>query len=98
MPFPTTAHLHYHGNSVTFGKNVHGLSRSWHTYAVDWTPARITYLIDGVVRWSVSAPDCNKPMYLLMNLAVGGGYPGHPDDGTPFPSSFDIADVQVWRP
>ncbi len=94
---PTTAHMHYHGRVGTFGKTVPNVSRSWHTYAVNWQPGRITYFIDGVVRWVVAAFDCNKPMYLLMNLAVGGDYPGRPDDATPFPSSFDVADVQVWR-
>ena len=92
----TSAHLHYHGRGGALGKVVRDLSRSWHTFAIDWQPGRIIYFIDGVARWEVAAPDCNKPMYLLMNLAVGGRYPGSPDTRTPFPSSFDVADVQVW--
>jgi hypothetical protein len=35
-------------------------------------------------------------MYLLANLAVGGDWPGDPDETTPFPSYFEIDYIKVW--
>ena len=34
-------------------------------------------------------------MYLVMNLAVGGAYPGPPDSSTPFPATFEIDYVRM---
>jgi hypothetical protein len=36
-------------------------------------------------------------MYLLINLAVGGNWPGDPDAKTHFPADFLIDYVRVWR-
>lgn len=35
-------------------------------------------------------------MYLIINLAIGGNWPGNPDSLTPFPSSFDIDYVKAY--
>jgi hypothetical protein len=36
-------------------------------------------------------------MYVLANLAVGGDWPGAPDATTPFPTSYDIDYIRVWK-
>ena len=36
-------------------------------------------------------------MYVLANLAVGGDWPGYPDDSTPFPSYLDIDYIRVYQ-
>jgi hypothetical protein len=36
-------------------------------------------------------------MYVLATLAVGGDYPGSPDDDTVFPATFEIDYIRVWR-
>jgi beta-glucanase (GH16 family) len=38
----------------------------------------------------------DTPMYMLLNLAIGGGMAGPPDATTPFPSSFDIDWVAAY--
>jgi beta-glucanase (GH16 family) len=64
-------------------------ARAWHTYAVDRQPGRIDFLVDGKVLWTQTegdAPqgawDFDKPMYVLLNVAVGGWA------GTPTPDSY----------
>ena len=48
-------------------------SSSFHTYAVDWEPTTITYYFDGNAIASLPTPDdMHSPMYMLLNLAVGG--------------------------
>ena len=52
---------------------VGNVSSSFHTYAVDWEPTTITYYFDGNAIASLPTPaDMNSPMYMLLNLAVGG--------------------------
>jgi len=54
---------------------------SYHTYGVDWEPDHLTYYIDGQQVFQVgqlpTPATMNKPMYLLLDLAVGG-WPGNP--------------------
>ena len=55
--------------------------------------------VDGVEAWRLtdSGQIPTEPMYLLANLAVGGDWPGAPDDSTPFPSTLQIDYVRVWQ-
>jgi hypothetical protein len=79
--------LYYHLHSVDktksagFSSIVPGASTGFHTYAVDWEPDTITWLVDGK-EVAHTANTVNTPMYMLVNLAVGGvgSWPG-PADG-----------------
>ena len=73
------------------------MSAGWHRYAVDWRPGRLTWLVDGIPRWRVRGSSVpNVPMYLIINLAVGG-WAGAPGADTQFPNSFKIDWVRVTR-
>ncbi|MDD5370492.1 MAG: glycoside hydrolase family 16 protein [Anaerolineaceae bacterium] len=71
----------------------------WHIFAVDWEPGSIAWYVDGVECWRYAdaAHLPAKSMYLLINLAVGGDWPGPPDANTVFPSDFSIDYVRVWQ-
>jgi beta-glucanase (GH16 family) len=75
------------------------LSAGWHTFAVDWRPDAIIWYLDGVEIWryeeSQNIP--TEPMYVILNLAVGGDWPGAPDSTTVFPAYFDIEYIRVWQ-
>ncbi len=46
---------------------------SWHTYAVDWRPGNLTWYVDGAEIRSITSENVpDKPMEMLINLAVGG--------------------------
>jgi beta-glucanase (GH16 family) len=55
----------------------------WHTYAVDWTPTTLTFKVDGQVTYTVTKAMAEKygrwafdnPKFLILNFAIGGGYP-----------------------
>jgi beta-glucanase (GH16 family) len=73
-------------------------SEDFHTFAVDWQPGQIIWYIDGVERYRVndeSVPD--TPMYLLVNMAVGGTWPGRPDETTAFPSVMEVDYVRAYE-
>jgi beta-glucanase (GH16 family) len=49
------------------------------------------------VKRQPTPPDMNKPMYMLLNLAVGGAWPGNPDDTTGWPARYSIDYVRAYR-
>jgi beta-glucanase (GH16 family) len=72
-------------------------SADFHVFAVEWTPQYIAWSIDGHERQrSIKHIPVDKPMYLLINLAVGGNWPKAPDEHTVFPATFDIDYVRIY--
>jgi beta-glucanase (GH16 family) len=78
---------------------IHGtdFSEHFHTYAIEWTPNKITWYIDGQIRFESTVGISQEEMYLLATFAVGGDWPGSPDATTPFPSYYDIDYIRVWQ-
>ncbi len=75
---------------------------AFHTFAVDWAPDRITWSVDGNVYQTRTPADLggrqwvfNKPFFLILNLAVGGYWPGDPDGSTVFPQQLLVDHVTV---
>ena len=72
------------------------LAEGWHTLRLDWLPERLTFFVDGEEVWRVTGDQVpDEPMYLVINLAVGGVYPGPPDETTRFPATFEIDRVRI---
>lgn len=66
----------------------------WHVYAVDWTPDSLVFRVDDRAIYRVTRPMITKygrwafdnPKFLILNLALGGGYPsGVNHVKTPYP-------------
>ena len=92
--------LHFAGGGHMGAPSFSGLdTREWHTYTVDWRTDRIDWYVDGVLRASYTnaANVPQQAMYLLLNLAVGGSWPGSPDASTSFPATYEIDYVRVWQ-
>jgi len=81
---------------------------AFHTYAVEWEPDEIRWYIDGVqffqttsaVWYSTAAPTnprapFDRPFHFLLNLAVGGNWPGNPNGTTVFPATFQIDYLRI---
>ncbi|MFF4735656.1 family 16 glycosylhydrolase [Streptomyces sp. NPDC001262] len=110
---PCTVHGAVHGPGyVAKGLEQHmslrggSLSDDFHTYRVDWSPGRVTWLLDGKTYGTARSGQLRRgqrwvfdhPHYLLLNLAVGGDWPGAPDGGTPFPNQMVVDYVRVYAP
>jgi beta-glucanase (GH16 family) len=67
----------------------------YHVFSLVWSPTAITWYIDGVQRCQVTEGVSHTPMYLILNVAVGGSWPGAPDDSTSFPQAASIDYVRV---
>lgn len=81
------------------------LSDDFHIYAVEWSSAAITFSLDDKPYGTIKPADLppgtrwvfDQPFFLLLNVAVGGDWPGNPDATTQFPQTL-IADwVRVWK-
>jgi len=81
------------------------LSGGFHTYSVEWEPERISFMLDGSVYKTMTPADLpagaawpfKHPFSLLMDLAVGGEWPGSPNASTKFPAQMLVDWVRVWQ-
>ena len=75
-------------------------STAFHTYGVDWEPQTTTFYMDGQAIATVATPaDMNVPMYMLLNLAVGGAgsWSGAPTAQTQLPADMEIDYVHAYQ-
>lgn len=72
-------------------------TKDFHVYALEWEPDAIRwYLDDKLIHTSTNGVP-HTPHYLILNTAVGGAWPGNPDDTTSFPQYHDIDYVRVYQ-
>jgi beta-glucanase (GH16 family) len=82
----------------------------WHTYGLIWKPGSIQYYIDSPTNiYATYTPaslnslsgavwpfDSGNAMFFIINLAVGGSWPGSPNSTTHFPSPTLVGYVHVY--
>jgi beta-glucanase (GH16 family) len=69
----------------------------FHTFAVDWRADGIAWYVDGIERHRWQGNGDLGPMYIILNLAIGGHWDGGTDATTPLPSAMEIDYVRVYR-
>jgi beta-glucanase (GH16 family) len=72
-------------------------SKDFHTFGLEWTPKQLVWYIDGVEHFQTSAHIPAQPMYMIVNLAVGGSHVGPPDSTTRFPCYLQVAYIRVYQ-
>ena len=80
---------------------------NFHTYGIIWSPGMLQFYVDDpanvfFVRDADDLPAdgiwvFDHPFYLMMNLAVGGSWPGNPDATTPNPADLIVDYVRVYK-
>jgi beta-glucanase (GH16 family) len=69
----------------------------FHTYGMLWLADKISFYVDDKLTGDETTPaDMHQPMYVLANLAIGGTWPGDPDESTRFPATMEIDYVRAW--
>jgi beta-glucanase (GH16 family) len=95
-----------HGTGLDGGTPYHpqGFSAAdWHTYGMIWTKGKVQFYIDdpgkpyetftpGAGTW----PFDQGPEFILLNLAIGGDWPGNVDGTTVFPSEMLVDYVRIY--
>jgi len=77
----------------------------YHLYAAEWEPNVIRFYVDSnlyATRTPADLPKGTKwvydhPFFLILNLAVGGDWPGAPDNATVFPQTMLVDYVRVYK-
>ena len=75
----------------------------FHTYSIEWNEDQIAWFVDDL-RFHVMAVDSSenlaafrKNFFIILNLAVGGNWPGAPDSGTDFPQRFEVDYLRLFQ-
>jgi beta-glucanase (GH16 family) len=79
-------------------------SDDFHIYAVEWEPGTVRFYVDTNLYATFSSSQWpaggqwvfDQPYFVLLNLAVGGDWPGSPDDTTVFPKQMLVDYVRVY--
>ena len=101
---PDLVHMHVHwerrGQHMDVGCKLAlpGASKRYVTYGVLWTPQMLVRYIDRVPVAMTRTPEgLDAPMYMIANLAVGGDWPGAPDETTRFPARLQIDWIAAYE-
>ncbi|GIP23112.1 RICIN domain-containing protein [Paenibacillus sp. J22TS3] len=93
------------GGQADYGKESGNLDFSqYHVYSVEWDSKYIRWFVDGqqfnefyIENGTGNTEEFQRPFFLLLNLAVGGNWPGSPNNSTPFPSQMLVDYVRVYQ-
>lgn len=98
------AAIHYPNEKMVHSKRIELLdtdfNSDYHIIGIDWNEEYITWYCDGYIynRQSIAdIPEMHKPYYLLLNIALGGSWPGDPDDTTILPQFMYVDYVRYYR-
>ena len=110
---PRVVHGTMHGPGYSGANGIGGpdtlpqgaFADTFHVYAVEWSPGEIRWMVDDTTYFRTtpgSLPPGTRwvydhPFFLLLNVAVGGGWPGDPDTTTTFPQQMVVDWVRVYR-
>ncbi len=89
--------------NVTLGSGT--LNDQFHVYSIEWKQDQITWFLDGTAFSTIRKSDIpanmtwpfNEYFYLILNLAVGGNWPGNPDATTYFPQWYIVDYIRVYQ-
>jgi len=110
---PDTVHATVHGPGYSGAKGIGKpfqiaagqFAGDYHIFAVEWAPQRLDFMVDGHTYHSVTPASLpagtlwvyDHPFFLILNLAVGGDWPGKPDATGVFPQTMLVDYVRVYR-
>jgi beta-glucanase (GH16 family) len=97
----TSAHL-----DGTQKYNPQGFSAAaWHTYGMNWTKGQVQFYVDDPANVYATFTPANfgnpwpfdvGPQFIILNLAIGGDWPGNPDATTVFPGDMQVDYVRIY--
>ncbi len=90
--------------TLTLGEG--GFDKDFHVFTADWEPGKIVFSIDGMPYHTITREAVtplgpwvfdDHPFFIILNVAVGGGFVGSPDATTPFPATMLVDYVRVFE-
>ena len=89
------------GSNITLTPET--LRNDFHVYAIEWEENEIRWYFDDRQYFKLTPEDVpdqwifDHPFFIILNLAVGGRWPGYPDDTTVFPQYLIVDYVRVYQ-
>lgn len=106
QPSRSYSSVHYTNGENNYGENQRSLfissdfSDSYHIFTLDWNPESLKFSVDGYQLSAILIEDDMKEFlrssYLILNVAVGGNWPGEPDATTIFPQTMYTDYIRVY--
>jgi beta-glucanase (GH16 family) len=110
---PAVVHGTIHGPGYSGANGIGGshtlatgsFAEDYHVFAVEWEPDKIRWFVDDTEYRRLTPTDLppgttwvfDHPFFLLLNVAVGGAWPGEPDASTVFPQQMLVDYVRVYE-
>ncbi|MBK8149243.1 MAG: glycoside hydrolase family 16 protein [Acidobacteria bacterium] len=77
----------------------------FHVYSKEWSQNKISFYVDGVHFKTITPADLpqgatwafDRPFFMILNFAVGGGWPWNPDNTSVFPQTMMVDYVRVYK-
>lgn len=100
-----TIHWQDHNNTyANYGGSTNTSITSFHTYSVEWTPTYIRWFVDGaqyheanIANGINGTSEFQNNFFILLNMAIGGNWPGFTIDNNAFPASMYVDYVRVYQ-
>lgn len=108
-PFMVHGTIHGPGYSGASGMGYHhagteAFADDFHSYAIEWGPGVIRWYVDGTLFNTLSRNDLRNrewafdhDFFMIMNVAVGGTWPGYPNENTEFPQQMLVDYIRVYQ-
>lgn len=98
-----TMHWNNNGHAQYGGDTLCNVAQ-YHIYSVEWDQNAIKWLLDGSKFWEGnikgsinSTEEFHRPFYILLNLAIGGNWPGSLNGATVFPDTMFVDYIRVYQ-
>ncbi len=92
------------GHEADYSLNTASSPAQYHVYAVEWDTNSIRWYVDntlyvtGNIANNINSTDAfHKPFFIILNLAVGGSWPGQTVDTSKLPASMYVDYVRVYK-
>jgi len=78
-------------------------SQDFHIFAIEWDPIGISWYVDDQKFFTITRTEVpgdwvfDHPFFIIMNVAVGGYWPGYPDNTTVFPQKMYVDYIKVYK-
>ena len=101
---PNNAERQYNGTIAPALEFPATFADEFHVFSLIWEEDEVNILLDDVVYHTITPADMNgyeypfnDAFFFIMNVAIGGNWPGDPDETTPFPGFMAVDYIRVFQ-
>lgn len=87
------------GNKSQYSRTIEGMNftSDFHTFSLKWSVTELIWYVDGKEYFRSDKFIPHERMWIVVNLALGGGFSGYADHSTPSPAYFEIDYIRAYQ-